>query len=201
MSASQKSDESFEMAPEGDLYPDLSSPHYEEGQEVHADKQSPEPTEEQKKAWHEELVKVEGEITTLRQVLGSKVRYASELKKKLGITPLQEMKNDFQLGLKTIKDSSTYQKTTAVAKSAAEKTSEVVHGIGTTVSKKLGDIRNSQTFRSVEGKVESAYASVKAKVSGSKSEGNFEEALLSEKENANGASATKEPLPEEKVPL
>ena len=53
------------------------------------------------------LLQIEGEIATLRQVLGSKIRYASELKKKLGITPLQEMKHDFELGLKSIKDSQT----------------------------------------------------------------------------------------------
>jgi hypothetical protein len=51
------------------------------------------------------FIQVEGEIATLRQVLGSKIRYSAELKRKLGITPLQEMKNDFQLGIKTIKDS------------------------------------------------------------------------------------------------
>lgn len=36
----------------------------------------------------------------------------------------------------------SYQKTSAAAKSAAEKTSTVVAGIGTTVSKKLGDLRS-----------------------------------------------------------
>lgn len=35
-----------------------------------------------------------------------------------------------------------YQKTSAAAKTAAEKTSEVVAGIGSTVSKKLGDLRS-----------------------------------------------------------
>ena len=53
------------------------------------------------------LLQVEGEIATLKQVLGSKVRYATELKRKLGITPIQELKSDFQLGVKTIKDSET----------------------------------------------------------------------------------------------
>ncbi|XP_060592731.1 tumor protein D54-like isoform X2 [Ruditapes philippinarum] len=212
--------------PEADLYPDLSSPNFEGGQEVHGDHGEPaQPipmSDEQKKELQDELEKVEGEIATLRQVLGSKIRYSAELKRKLGITPLQEMKNDFQLGIKTIKDSTpyqktneklhdlneklhqspAYQKTSAAAKSAAEKTSTVVAGIGSTVSRKLGDLRNSQTFKSVEGKMESAYAQVKAKVSGSKSEGNFEEALQSEKEmTTNGSTGTPETVPEEKVPL
>lgn len=203
MSTPVKSEESFEAGNGNDLYPDLSSPSYEAAQDSNQAPAQPHPlTEEEKKEMQEELEKVEGEIATLRQVLGAKIRYSSELKRKLGITPLQEMKNDFQLGIKTIKDSGAYQKTSAVAKSAAEKTSTVVAGIGSSVSKKLGDLRNSQTFKSVEGKVESAYATVKAKVSGSKSEGNFEEALSDEKEaSENGATAKEEPAPEEKVPL
>ena len=42
---------------------------------------------------------------TLRQVLGSKVREASVLKRKLGITPMTEMKSDFKQGIQNIKES------------------------------------------------------------------------------------------------
>ncbi|XP_052763770.1 tumor protein D54-like isoform X1 [Mya arenaria] len=216
MSTPTKAEETFDSAQGNDLYPDLSSPVHEGVEGTAHPEQIPPPTEEQLQEWNAELEKVEGEIATLRQVLGAKVRYASELKRKLGITPLQEMKHDFQLGIKSIKDSSTYQrtneafhdindkihqttayqKTSEVAKNAVEKTSTVVAGIG----RKLGDLRNSQTFKSVEGKMESAYASVKAKVSGSKSEGSFEEALQREKEaGANGApDGAQEVIPEEK---
>lgn len=43
-----------------DLYPDLSSPNYETGQEAmpEAGAQQPQPTEEQKREWQEELEKV-----------------------------------------------------------------------------------------------------------------------------------------------
>ncbi|XP_052251655.1 tumor protein D52-like isoform X2 [Dreissena polymorpha] len=180
--------------PEADMYPDLSSPAYPDTGNNGGATAPPAVSEEQKQEWNEELQRVEGEIATLRQVLASKVRYSAELKRKLGITPLQEIKHDFQLGLQSIKESAPYQKTSAAAKSAAEKTSTVVAGIG----RKLGDLRNSQTFKSVEGRVESAYASVKAKVSGSKSEGNFEEALQSEKENNGTIDPAKEAIPEEK---
>lgn len=44
----------------------------------------------------------------LRQVLGSKVRRATELKRNLGITPFKEFKQDLQSGIQQIKDSSTY---------------------------------------------------------------------------------------------
>ncbi|KAL3889985.1 hypothetical protein ACJMK2_002294 [Sinanodonta woodiana] len=193
------------------LYDNLNSPTYEmasEAQDSSPMIDDPEAKERQMREWRAELEKVEQEITTLRQVLGSKVRYASELKRKLGISPLQEMKQDFSEGLKFIKESDTYQKTSAAAKSAVEKTSNVASSIGASVSRKLGDIRNSDTFKSLEVKVESTYASVKAKVTGSKSETSFEEALQSEtnRMNAGNEDASKEKemtgkLPEEKVPL
>ncbi|KAK3583198.1 hypothetical protein CHS0354_025715 [Potamilus streckersoni] len=211
------------------LYDNLNSPTYEMASEVQETSpmlDDPEVKERQMQEWRVELEKVEQEITTLRQVLGSKVRYASELKRKLGISPLQEMKQDFSEGLKFIKESDTYQrtnqklhelndriasskvyqKTSAAAKSAVEKTSNVASSIGASVSRKLGDIRNSDTFKSLEVKVESTYASVKAKVTGSKSETSFEEALQSEtnRVNAGNDAASKEmtsKLPEEKVPL
>ncbi|KAL3889983.1 hypothetical protein ACJMK2_002294 [Sinanodonta woodiana] len=148
------------------LYDNLNSPTYEmasEAQDSSPMIDDPEAKERQMREWRAELEKVEQEITTLRQVLGSKVRYASELKRKLGISPLQEMKQDFSEGLKFIKESDTYQKTSAAAKSAVEKTSNVASSIGASVSRKLGDIRNSDTFKSLEVKVESTYASVKRK--------------------------------------
>ncbi|XP_062570387.1 tumor protein D52-like isoform X4 [Saccostrea cucullata] len=163
-------------------------------------------TEEEKQRqmeeWKEELARVEGEITTLRQVLGSKVRYASELKRKMGITPFQEFKHDFSEGIKSIQQSETYQKTSSAMKTASEKTNETVRNVASSVSKKIGDLRNSGTFKSMEEKVGGAYANVKAKVTGSKSEDNFESALQKDTEgnnSANGGQPTS--LPEEKVPL
>ena len=44
----------------------------------------------------------------LRQVLGSKVRRATELKRNLGITPFKEFKQDLQTGINQIKESTTY---------------------------------------------------------------------------------------------
>lgn len=51
--------------------------------------------------------KVEGEILTLRQVLTAKVRQATELKRKLGITPMQEFKQDIQAGFQQLRESGT----------------------------------------------------------------------------------------------
>lgn len=177
--------------------------------EHNEDKTAEEPMSEEEKQrqmeeWKEELARVEGEITTLRQVLGSKVRYASELKRKMGITPFQELKHDFSEGIKSIQQSETYQKTSSAVKTASEKTNETVRNVASSVSKKIGDLRNTGAFKSVEEKVGGAYANVKAKVTGSKSEDSFESALQKETGNtdANAANGTQpSSLPEEKVPL
>lgn len=147
----------------------------------------------------EELIKVEEEILTLRQVLGAKVRRAAEIKRQMGITPFQEFKQDLQHGIKSIQDSDAYQKTSSVVKTASEKTTAAFSTVGSTMSRKLSDVRNSTAFKSMEEKVGGAVANVKAKVSGSKSETNFEEALQEETMGAN--SEPTGPLPEEKIPL
>lgn len=53
----------------------------------------------------QELARVEEEIATLRTVLNSKVRLASELKRKLGITVWKEISDDVNQGLKNVKES------------------------------------------------------------------------------------------------
>lgn len=53
-----------------------------------------------------ELARVEEEINTLRTVLASKTRHASDLKRKLGITVWKEITDDMNQGLKNVKESS-----------------------------------------------------------------------------------------------
>lgn len=43
---------------------------------------------------HMSVLQVEEEINTLRQVLSAKERHASELKRKLGLNPLTELKQN-----------------------------------------------------------------------------------------------------------
>ncbi|BFZ11060.1 hypothetical protein BsWGS_14098 [Bradybaena similaris] len=159
--------------------------------------ETPEERERRMTEMKEELQKVESEIVMLRQVLGSKVRHANELKRMLGITPFQEFKHDLQQGLEQIKNSESYQrtndtlhqlnekisqtqayqKTSAVVKTATEKTSSAINTVGQAVIKKMGDIKNSQTFKSFDEKVHTTYASVKAKVTGSRSSGEIDKAF------------------------
>uniref|UniRef100_A0A7N9AL85 Tpd52 like 2b n=1 Tax=Mastacembelus armatus TaxID=205130 RepID=A0A7N9AL85_9TELE len=51
-------------------------------------------TEEEAEELHTELTKVEEEIGTLRQVLSAKERHATELKRKLGLSPLNELRQN-----------------------------------------------------------------------------------------------------------
>ncbi|XP_074657035.1 uncharacterized protein LOC141910214 isoform X2 [Tubulanus polymorphus] len=162
--------------------------------------------------WRDELQKTEDEISTLRHVLSAKVQHAADLKRKLGITPLNEIKHDLSEGLKNIKESGAYVKTGAVLKTAGEKTSSAISNLSTAVKGKLGDVRNSNTFKSFEERVGNAYTTVKrsrsvrlftsstpyqpqrnpqemSKVTGSKSEDNFEDILTSTSKDG-GATAT-----------
>ncbi len=43
-------------------------------------------------------VQLEEEISTLKQVLASKEKQQADLRQKLGITPLSELKNNFSRG-------------------------------------------------------------------------------------------------------
>jgi hypothetical protein len=55
----------------------------------------------------------------------------------------------------------SYQKTESVIKTTAEKTTSLLGGFGSTVTTKLGQLKNSESFRSLEERVGSAYENVK----------------------------------------
>ncbi|XP_042197888.1 tumor protein D54-like [Callorhinchus milii] len=55
-----------------------------------------------------ELVKVEEEISTLRQVLFAKEKHASEIKRKLGLTPFNELKDNFSKSWQNVQTSNAY---------------------------------------------------------------------------------------------
>ncbi|XP_050952229.1 tpd52 like 2b isoform X3 [Labeo rohita] len=154
-------------------------------------------TEEEAEELRLELTKVEEEIHTLRQVLSAKERHASELKRKLGLSPLTEFKQnitkswqDVQTSnaylsasatLDDIASSEVYKKTQETLSQAGQKTSAALSTVGTAISRKLGDMsnysirhsismptmRNSPTFKSFEDKV----GNIKYKVVGGKANG------------------------------
>ncbi|XP_078806229.1 tpd52 like 2b isoform X7 [Oryzias latipes] len=114
-------------------------------------------TEEEAVELRSELTKVEEEINTLRQVLSAKERHASELKRKLGLTPLDELRHNLTKGwqdvqtsnayltasatLDDIAHSEAYKKTQETLSQAGQKTSAALSTVGTAISRKLGDMR------------------------------------------------------------
>ncbi|XP_059188348.1 tpd52 like 2b isoform X5 [Centropristis striata] len=134
-------------------------------------------TEEEAEELRTELTKVEEEINTLRQVLSAKERHATELKRKLGLSPLNELKQNLTKSWQDVQTSNAYKKTQETLSQAGQKTSAAFTTVGTVLSKRLGDMRalpfsnsfssnysirhsismpamrNSATFKSFEDKV------------------------------------------------
>ncbi|KAM4650210.1 tumor protein D54 isoform 10-T10 [Amazona ochrocephala] len=106
------------------------------------------------------LPKVEEEIGTLRQVLAAKERHCGELKRKLGLTPLDGLKqnlskswHDVQVSNAYVKTSEKlgewndkvtqsdfYKKTQETLSQAGQKTSAALSNVGSVISRKLGDM-------------------------------------------------------------
>ncbi|XP_065142191.1 tpd52 like 2b isoform X9 [Paramisgurnus dabryanus] len=138
-------------------------------------------TEEEAEELRLELTKVEEEIYTLRQVLSAKERHASELKRKLGLSPLSELKQNITKSWQDVQTSNAYKKTQETLSNAGQKTSAALSTVGTAISRKLGDMsnysirhsismpamRNSPTFKTFEDKVEN----IKYKVVGGRANG------------------------------
>ncbi|XP_027000481.1 tpd52 like 2b isoform X5 [Tachysurus fulvidraco] len=148
-------------------------------------------TEEEAEELKSELTKVEDEIQTLRQVLMAKERHASELKRKLGLSPLTELKQNITKGWQDVQTSNAYKKTQETLSQAGQKTSAAFSTVGSAISRKLGDMRalpfsnsfgsnysirhsismpamrNSPTFKSFEDKV----GNLKSKVVGGRVNG------------------------------
>ncbi|XP_029352033.1 tumor protein D53 isoform X1 [Echeneis naucrates] len=154
-------------------------------------------TEEEREAIQQELAKLEEEINTLKQVLSSKEKQHIELRQKLGITPLSELKSNFSRGWQDMQSSTAYKKTSETLSTAGQKTSAAFSTLGTAITRKFGDMRstsigysvrhsmsmptmrNSPSFKSFEEKVENTVSTIKTKVGNTASSGSFEEVLSS----------------------
>ncbi|XP_030358592.1 tumor protein D54 isoform X12 [Strigops habroptila] len=108
------------------------------------------------------LPEVEEEIGTLRQVLAAKERHCGELKRKLGLTPLDGLKqnlskswHDVQVSNAYVKTSEKlgewndkvtqsdfYKKTQETLSQAGQKTSAALSNVSSVISRKLGDMRS-----------------------------------------------------------
>ncbi|XP_063003506.1 tumor protein D54 isoform X4 [Elgaria multicarinata webbii] len=124
-------------------------------------------TEAEEEELKSELAKVEDEIGTLRQVLAAKERHCGELKRKLGLTPLDGLKQNLSKSWHDVQVSNAYKKTQETLSQAGQKTSAALSNVGSVISRKLGDMRNSATFKSFEDRV----GTIKSKVVGGRDNG------------------------------
>ncbi|XP_013027878.1 tumor protein D52 isoform X5 [Anser cygnoides] len=154
-------------------------------------------SEEEQDELRRELAKVEEEIQTLSQVLAAKEKHLAEIKRKLGINSLQELKQNITKSWQDVTSTAAYKRTSETLSQAGQKASAAFSTVGSVITKKFEDVnirsiqhsismpimRNSPTFKSFEEKVEN----LKSKVGGNKpAGGDFGEVLNS----AANASAT-----------
>lgn len=125
-------------------------------------------TEEEQEELRGELAKVEDEILTLSQVLAAKEKQVAEIKRKLGITPLNELRTNLTRSWQEVTTSTAYRRTSETLTTAGLKTAGAFSSLGSTIRAKLEDVsirslqhsasmpamRNTPTFKSFEEKVE-----------------------------------------------
>uniref|UniRef100_G3NGP2 Tumor protein D52 n=1 Tax=Gasterosteus aculeatus TaxID=69293 RepID=G3NGP2_GASAC len=140
-------------------------------------------TQEEQQELQEKLVKVEDEILTLSQVLAAKEKQLADIKRKLGITPLNELKQNFTKTWQEVTTSTAYRRTSETLSQASLKATAAFSNVGSAITRKLEDVslssvmlsdstrslqhsasmpamRNAQTFKSFEEKVETLKSAV-----------------------------------------
>ncbi|XP_018964522.1 tumor protein D54-like isoform X8 [Cyprinus carpio] len=146
-------------------------------------------TEEEAEEMQVELTKVDDEIQTLRQVLVAKERHAAELKRRLGISPISEIKQNLTKGWHEVQCSNAYKRTQETLSQAGQMTSAAFSSMGSAIRNQFGEMRalpysnsgsnfsmrhslsmpamrNSPSFKTFEDKVEN----MKYKVMGQSNE-------------------------------
>uniref|UniRef100_A0A2D4PDE7 Tumor protein D53 n=1 Tax=Micrurus surinamensis TaxID=129470 RepID=A0A2D4PDE7_MICSU len=158
-------------------------------------------SEEEREELKVEIIKLEDEIATLRQVLAAKEKHLVEIKQKLGINLMDELKQNFSKSWHDVQTTTAYKKTQETLTQAGQKATAAISNVGTVISKKFGDMRysirhsmsmpamrNSPTFKSFEEKVETTVTSIKTKVGGTPHPGGSFEEVLSSAANASAQS-------------
>uniref|UniRef100_A0A667X591 Tpd52 like 2a n=1 Tax=Myripristis murdjan TaxID=586833 RepID=A0A667X591_9TELE len=114
-------------------------------------------TEEDLEDLRIELTKVEDEIQTLRQVLLAKEKYAMDIKRQLGLSPLSNIKQNLAKGwqevqtsapyltasatLEDISNSNAYKRTQDTLSHAGQVTSAALSSMGVAITRRLADMR------------------------------------------------------------
>ncbi|XP_067382259.1 tpd52 like 2b isoform X16 [Channa argus] len=174
-------------------------------------------TDEEAEELHIELTKVEEEINTLRQVLSAKERHASELKRKLGLSPLNELRQNLTKSWQDVQTSNAYVRTTEklgewnekvtnsdlykktqeTLSQAGQKTSAALTTVGTAITKRLGDMSNYSIRHSISMPAMRNSATFK---SFEDKMGNLKYKVVGPKENGEGASSPTDTIPTQKNP-
>ncbi|XP_077018923.1 tumor protein D53 isoform X2 [Tamandua tetradactyla] len=100
-------------------------------------------SEEEREELKTELVQLEDEITTLRQVLSAKERHLVEIKQKLGMNLMNELKQNFSKSWHDMQTTTAYKKTQETLSHAGQKATAAFSNVGTAISKKFGDMSYS----------------------------------------------------------
>ncbi|XP_063773341.1 tumor protein D53 isoform X2 [Pseudophryne corroboree] len=154
-------------------------------------------SEEEKEELKNELAKLEDEIVTLRQVLAAKEKHLAEIKHKLGVSMMNELKQNFSRSWHDVQTHSAYKKTQETLSQAGIKATAAITNVGSVIGKKFGDMRNTPTFKSFEERVENTVTSLKAKVGATnQTQGSFEEVLSSTAHASAQSSLAGSHLPE-----
>uniref|UniRef100_A0A6I8PPN5 Tumor protein D52 n=1 Tax=Ornithorhynchus anatinus TaxID=9258 RepID=A0A6I8PPN5_ORNAN len=162
-------------------------------------------SQQEREELRKELAKVEEEIQTLSQVLAAKEKRLADIKRQLGVSSLQELRQNLSEAWQDVTATTAYKRTSETLSQAGQKASAAFSSVGSVITKKLEDVsirsiqhsismpamRNSPTFKSFEEKVET----LKSKVGGPKpGGGDFGEVLNS---TANASAPPPEPVPEQ----
>jgi len=116
---------------------------------------SPETQSMQRESWAEELVELDRELVELEEKIRLKVKLAGELKQKLGVTAWREFSQDIREGMKTLKDSPTYQKVEAELSCLAIKMEEEAGKVKMRASMELQkvSVKTSESLASAQRKL------------------------------------------------
>ncbi|XP_038577655.1 tpd52 like 2b isoform X3 [Micropterus salmoides] len=105
-------------------------------------------TEEEAEELRTELTKVEEEINTLRQVLSAKERHSAELKRKLGLNPLNELKQNLTKSWQDVQTSNAYVRTTEKLGEWSERVTSL--DLYLSASATLDDIARSEAYKKTQ---------------------------------------------------
>ena len=145
--------------------------------------------EARKEEIRQQMTKLEEEMTSLRNALERKEKQYADLKRELGITRWSQLREGIGSQINYIQNtevmkktsetikgwnekivhSEAYNKTCRTLSGASEATTNALKSAGAVTAKKIGEIRDSDTFKTIENKVSSATSSIKGKVVGQRS--------------------------------